>query len=91
MKKNLLFAIALFITMICYQNDIYSQSTTAGPALVGLANTAAPGPNYLGWALGVGLPLQIKNEDPLAINFHTNTLVAGGFNQRMTILGNLTP
>ena len=61
--KNTSIAI-LLITIICSQNKLMGQATSASPIL-------APGPNrpntagvdYLGWDNTVGVPLNIKHEN----------------------------
>lgn len=59
--KHLLSNLLMLIVLFCSSNRALSQATSSGPAN---PNIPVAGPNYLGWAFGVGLQLGIKTEDP---------------------------
>ncbi|HXH19674.1 MAG TPA: hypothetical protein VNJ07_11395, partial [Chitinophagales bacterium] len=78
MKHKYCFAV-LVIGMITAAN-VYAQVSTP-------ANIPSTTLDYVGWNVLQTLPLNIKHEAALPINFYTNAGLQTFLNQRMTILG----
>ncbi|MGI8600231.1 MAG: hypothetical protein ACR2KB_13335 [Chitinophagaceae bacterium] len=83
MKNLIKYFVIISITCSCSLSS-YGQATSSG-----LGNfPLTPGVDYLGWAFGVNLDLNIKNEDAMPINFYTNAGAGSLNNLRMMIDGN---
>src|SRR5438045_1675272 len=75
MKKNL---ITFLVTILCYQNNIYSQASTSN-IFIPIPGTNLPGTttDFLGWATGASAylanpSLDIKTVDAMPIDFYAN-------------------
>ena len=74
MRNKKIYRLAFLLIAITISEFGYGQATSSDfNALVTTPNTPFnPGVDYLGWASGVSLDLNIKNEDAMPIKFYTN-------------------
>jgi len=69
MKTQIILSkVIIFIFMMLLMEKGFTQSTSAGNGNIPIGG----GPEYVGWATGMNLPLDIKNEDDQPLMFYTN-------------------
>src|ERR1041385_1175527 len=85
-NKILQYATILLTIVVCNLNQTFSQSTSSDPF------SPAPGPNlpfgggdFLGWTVGVGIPVNIRHDGVKDIDFYLGGAALA--NKRMTLLG----
>ena len=65
--KNLILFLTTTLFLVLMISKTFGQSTSANGT-----NIPTGANQYLGWAFGVSLDLNIKNEDAMPIKFYTN-------------------